>query len=168
MRHTSSWSLVNSRHTAMGRSGPQTDSRSSRVRCSRCGDSNMTTARSASPATAARRSPRSRPERGTNPSKQNRSVDNPEITSAASAADGPGTVSMGIPSARAARTRRGPGSLTSGVPASVTMAMDAPALARSTAPGVVAASLWRWCETSARPDMPAWLSSFRVLRVSSQ
>ena len=151
VRQTSSWIFVNSRQTAMGRSGPHTDSRSSRARCSRCGDSKMTTARSVSPAMAANRSPRWRPERGTNPSKQNRSVDNPDITSAASAADGPGTVSTGIPSASAARTRRAPGSLTRGVPASVTMATEAPALARSTAPGVVAASLWRWCDTSRGP-----------------
>ena len=114
----------------------------------------MTTARSASPATAASRSLRCRPERGKNPSKLKRSAANPDITSAARAADGPGTLSTGMPSASAVRTSRAPGSLTSGVPASVTMTTDAPALARATAPGVVAASLWRWCETSRGPDMP--------------
>ncbi len=101
------------------------------MRCTRCGDSKMTTARSSSAATAASRSARWRPERGTKPSKLKRSVDKPDTTSAASAAEGPGTVSTWIPSARAARTNREPGSLTNGVPASVTKAMAAPDLARA-------------------------------------
>ena len=66
---------------------------------------------------------RSPPLRGRNPSKQKRSTGRPDIASAASTADGPGSTVTATPSSTASATSRKPGSLTVGMPASDTTRM---------------------------------------------
>ena len=88
-RITSSWSLVSSRAIAMRRSPKATSASRSRI-CTRRGDSKTTSVLGSWRSESSRRM-RSPGLRGRNPSNVNRSVGRPESTSAASAADGPGT-----------------------------------------------------------------------------
>ena len=166
-RQTSSWSLVSSRATATGRSPPQTAARSPRVAPVRPGDSKRTEVR-CSPAIAANRSARSRPERGRNPSKQNRSVAKPLETSAASTADGPGITVTVSPALATAAATRDPGSETAGMPASLTSATVRPATTAATTSSIRSTSLCSWRERVSTPVIPEWLRSFRECRVSSQ
>ena len=84
---------------------------------------------------AAMRSARDRPLRGRNPSNTNRSLGNPDSTSAVVAASGPGTTSTAAPAATQARTRCAPGSLMPGMPASVTNATRDPSCTSVDDPG---------------------------------
>ena len=124
-RRISSWSFVSSRHTATGRSTPHAAARSRSVAGTRDGASYTIVARS-SAAIRARRSRRSRPDRGRKPSNDQRGPAIPLATRAASAADGPGIGTTSPPSATQARTSTSPGSDTPGVPASVTSARSEP------------------------------------------
>ena len=72
---------------------------------------------------------------GKNPSKQNRSVGNAAIDSAATAAQGPGIAMISMPAAAHSRTRSKPGSLMPGVPASLTNATVTPRCIRETNSG---------------------------------
>ncbi len=69
---------------------------------------------------------------GRKPSKQKRSVGNPELTRAGTKAVAPGNVSTSIPAATQARTSKNPGSEIPGVPASVTRASVCPPFILST------------------------------------
>ncbi len=71
----------------------------------RCGASKKTRVRS-SAASARSRVRRADPERGRNPSKQNRSQGSPDSASAVVTALGPGATVTGAPASRAARTSR--------------------------------------------------------------
>ncbi len=166
-RHTSSCTFVSSRATAAGRSGPHATTRSPSVAASRRGDSNSTVVRS-SAATAANRARRAVPARGRKPSTANRAVGSPLTTSAASGADGPGTTVTSWPASAAAATSRAPGSDTAGMPASVTTATVAPAPTAANASKRRSASLRACSERVSTPVTPAWVSSPRVRRVSSQ
>ena len=119
-RTTSSWILVSSRATATGRSG----SSSARTRsdaATRLGDSNATSVSGdAKTCSSAERL------RGRNPANRHRSAGSALATSAARAADGPGSTSTASPAATHACTKTNPGSDTSGVPASETKATTAP------------------------------------------
>ena len=137
------------------------------VSTSRLGDSKSTVVR-ASRASSASRVLRSLPLRGRKPSNAKRSIGNPDSTSAARAALGPGTTRTSSPASATTRTRRAPGSETPGVPASVTYATCAPRWMSPTR----SAARWRsLCSCSAtsrrRPVTPACVSSARVRRVSS-
>ena len=88
-RMTSSWSLVSSRAIAMRRSPNATNASRSRI-CTRRGDSKTTSVLGSWRRASSRRM-RSPGLRGRNPSNAKRSVGRPDSTSAASAADGPGT-----------------------------------------------------------------------------
>ena len=122
----------------------------------------------ASPATAASRWRRSRPERGRNPSKQKRSVASPLVTRAASTADGPGTTETVSPAAATAATNRAPGSDTPGIPASETSTTVAPPATAPTTSSMRCSSLCSWRERRDAPAIPAWVRSLREWRVSSQ
>ncbi len=167
-RHTSSWSLVSSRHTATGRSGPHTATRSSRSRCDPVGGLEDDYGAVRLGGDGGQALGPWRPVRGTKPSKHQRSVAKPETTRAANAADGPGDGLHGDARGQGRPHQPAPRVAHQGVPASVTRAMVAPAFRRSTAVAVLAASLKRWWATRRGPAMEAWLSSFRVRRVSSQ
>ena len=100
------------------RSPPHAAARSSTVRSTRCGASYITVVRG-SAAIAARRTARSRPDRGTKPSNTNRVVSKPLTTRAITNAAGPGTADTAWPASSTTRTSRDPGSEIPGVPASV-------------------------------------------------
>ena len=166
-RHTSSKSFVSSRATTTCRRlrprprGPRGSPRRG------LGDSKMIDG-IVDPAIARRRSVRTRPDFGRNPKNSKRLVSKPLTTSAASAADGPGTGTTGYPASITAAESRAPGSETSGVPASDTSARSSPRLNASIAIAIRAASLWALSEMRRRFSIPTRVSSRPVCRVSSQ
>src|SRR5581483_7418164 len=135
-----------------------------RVR-SRLGDSKSTIVRG-SPARARSRSRRSPDRRGRNPSKTKRSVGSPEATSAAIAAEGPGTTRTSIPASTHARTSRYPGSESPGIPASEITATSSPERRTSRSSSVRLGSLPSNSDTI-RARMPKCASSRPARRVSS-
>ena len=108
-----SWILVSSRQTAPRRSAPQAAARSRSVAATRPGASYSTDPRG-SAAIAARRSRRSRPDRGRNPSNAQRGPATPDAATAARTAEAPGIGTTRPPSSAQAATRSAPGSLTPG------------------------------------------------------
>ena len=121
-----SCSFVSSRQTAPGRSAPQAAARSRSVAASRPGASNRTVPRS-SAAIRASRSRRSRPERGRNPSNDQRGPRHAARRRPPRARTRrPGSGTTVPPAAAHAATSPSPGSDTTGVPASVTSARSAP------------------------------------------
>ena len=106
----------------------------------RRGDSNATTV----PPDSANRRSSSPFLRGRKPAKRHRSAGSADATSAAIAADGPGSTSTGSPAATHARTSTKPGSDTSGMPASETSATVWPARMASTSSAARARSLCSW------------------------
>ena len=142
--------------------------RSSRVRCSRCGDSNMTTARSASPATAARRSRALAPRTGHEPLETPSLGRQPRDHQGRQRRRRPGHGFNGDPFGQGRPHQARPRVADEGGPGVGHEGDGRPGLCPGDGAGVVAASLRRWCETRRGPDMAAWLNSFRARRVSSQ
>ena len=143
-RTIDSWSLVSSRQTAAGpvrpaRLGEVPQGRRRPGSAPRTGSCHGRRPRSGPAARV-----RSRPERGRNPSNDQRGPATPDPATAASTADAPGTGTTVPPSAAQAATSSPPGSLTDGVPASVTSARSAPPRRCSSSAVVRAASLWAW------------------------
>src|SRR5262245_19104224 len=125
----------------------------------------MTTVLGSSTSSASR-DVRARPDRGRKPSNTKRSVGSPEITSAVTAADGPGTTSTSIPASTHAATSRYPGSDSPGLPASVTTATFVPSRSRRTSSGTRSRSLPSNSDSNLA-SMPNAARSRPVLRVSS-
>jgi len=103
---------------------------------------------------------------GRNPSKQNRSLGNPDSTRAGTKAVAPGRHSTSTPSLMQALTSRKPGSEIAGVPASEINAILSPAFIRSTASAVVLCSLNLWCDCM-RVSIPKCFNRLPLVRVSS-
>ncbi len=130
--------MVSSRQTATGRSGSVSASTAS-DEATRRGDSNATSVSGEENASIS-----SERLRGRNPAKRHRCAGNALATSAASAADGPGSTSTASPAATHARTSTKPGSDTSGIPASDTSATTAPSRIRATSSTARSCSLCSW------------------------
>ncbi len=92
----------------------------------------------------------------------------PEITSAVTAATGPGTADTRKPASSVARTSRSPGSEMPGVPASVTSATSSPATSVSSTSAMRLSSVCSLHTARRAALMPACWSSRPVRRVSSQ
>src|SRR5215218_8555485 len=90
------------------------------------------------------------------------------MTSALTAAAGPGTVVTSWPASSTARTSRSPGSLIPGVPASVTTATSPPSPSTWSTSGMRAASVCSLHTANRVPAIPACWSNRPVRRVSSQ
>ncbi len=142
-------------------------SRSVSVLCNRCGASYSTVVR-VSLATASRRSFRSTPDRGRNPSNTNLPAGKPLMVTAMIAADGPGVAETTPPASMTARTIRSPGSLTPGLPASVMSATVLPLAMSST---ILSRESYSVCSFTMRSGLsltPMRCSSLLEWRVSSQ
>ncbi len=92
----------------------------------------------------------------------------PLPTSAASTAEGPGTTVTVRPAVATAPTVRDPGSETPGIPASLTRATVRPSRTAPTTSSIRSSSLCWWSDRRGTPVIPAWVSSLREWRVSSQ
>ena len=166
-RHISSCSLVSSRASTTLRIAPHAVSRSSSVFSRRCGASYNTTVRISVAISSICRL-RSLPLRGKKPSKTNRAVGKPLITSAIVRADGPGIAETVMPAFSAALTSRSPGSLIPGVPASLTSATSVLSSNSATTRSHASCSVCSLMTMYFLPDRPRCCNNKPVRRVSSQ
>ena len=111
---------------------------------------------------------RSLPLRGKKPSKTNRAVGKPLITSAIVRAEGPGIAETVMPAFSAALTSRSPGSLMPGVPASLTNATSTSSSNSATTCSHASCSVCSLMTMYFLPEWPRCCNNKPVRRVSSQ